>query len=208
MVETILEWLRPLFAGALGYAVMGTFVFLDRGAFVGLVAPGDLILALGGVYAGRGELEVLLVVVVGTAAGLAGENVSYWLGRRYGRSILKHIPFGNRIDPYLERSEDYFREHGRRAVFIGRYISVVGTFLPFTAGVSRMSYGRFIAADVAAVALWAGAVTALGYFLSARVDLIDKALSRFGWGLLILAALYFGWKKRASIRARLQSTRS
>src|SRR5918996_2969569 len=109
MVETILEWLRPLFAGVLGYTVMGTFVFLDRGAFVGLVAPGDLVLALGGVFAGRGELEVIPVIVVGTAAGLAGENVSYWLGHRYGRSIITRIPFGDRLEPHLERSEDYFR---------------------------------------------------------------------------------------------------
>jgi membrane protein DedA with SNARE-associated domain len=208
MVETILEWMRPFFAGILGYAVIGTFVLLDRGAFVGLVAPGDLILALGGVFAGRGDLDVIPVVLVGIAAGLAGENASYWLGRHYGRSILGRIPFGDRLEPYFERSEHYFREHGRRAVFIGRYVSVVGTFLPFTAGLSRMSYRKFLAADVAAVALWATAVTALGYLLSARVDLIDKILSRFGWGLLVLVALYFGWKKRAAIRARLDSSRS
>jgi membrane-associated protein len=166
-----------------------------------------LILALGGVFAGRGQLDILAVVVIGTAAGLAGENVSYWLGRRYGRSILRRIRFGDRLEPYLERSENYFRSHGRRAVFVGRYISVVGTFFPFTAGLSRMSYRRFIVTDIAAVALWAVAVAALGYFLNARVDLIDKVLSRFGWGLLILAALYFGWKKRESIRSRLQSVR-
>jgi membrane-associated protein len=208
MVETILEWLRPLFAGVLGYAVMGTLVFLDRGAFVGLVAPGDLILALGGVFAGRGELDLFPVVVVGIVSGLSGENASYWLGRRYGRSILKRVPFGDRLEPYVERSEDYFRSHGHSAVFIGRYISVVGTFLPFTAGLSRMSYRRFIVADVPAVALWAIAVAGLGYFLSARVDLVDKVLSRFGWALLILAAAYFGWKMRASIRSRIQSVKN
>lgn len=208
MVETVLEWLRPLFDDGLGYVVVGTLVFLDRGAFVGLVAPGDLILALGGVFAGRGELDLIAVVVVGIVGGLAGENVSYWLGRRYGRSIVKRIPFSDRLEPYLGRSEDYFQRHGRFAVFVGRYVSVVGTFLPFSAGMSGMPYRRFLAADVAAIVLWASAVAALGYFLSSTVDFVDKVLSRFGWGLLLLAVFYMAWKKRAAIRSRLQSVKS
>jgi len=208
MVETILDWVHPLFAGMLGYALIATFVLLDRGAFVGLVVPGDLVLALGGVFAGRGDLDVFPVVLVGIGAGLAGENASYWLGRRYGRPLLKRIPSGDRLEPYLERSENYFRKHGRRAVFVGRYISVVGTFLPFTAGLSRMSYRRFLVADVAAVSMWAVAVISLGYFLSARVGLVDKVLSRVGWGLLVMVALYLGWKKRSVIRSRLDSVGS
>jgi len=208
MVETILEWVHPLFAGVLGYALIATFVLLDRGAFVGLVVPGDLVLALGGVFAGRGDLEVFPVMLVGIGAGLAGENASYWLGRHYGQPLLKRSPFGDRLEHYFERSEDYFRTHGRRAVFVGRYISVVGTFLPFTAGLSRMSYRRFLVADVVAVSMWAVAVISLGYFLSARVDLVDKILSRFGWGLLVMVALYFGWKKRSVIRSRLDSVGS
>ena len=203
-----MEWVHPLFAGALGYAVIATFVLLDRGAFVGLVVPGDLVLALGGVFAGRGDLDVFPVVLTGIAAGLAGENASYWLGRHYGRSILKRIPFANRLGPYLERSENFFGTRGRRAVFVGRYVSVVGTFLPFTAGLSRMPYRRFLVTDVVAVSMWAVAVISLGYFLSARVDLVDKILSRFGWALLVIVALYFGWKKRSVIRSRLNSVGS
>jgi membrane protein DedA with SNARE-associated domain len=207
MVETILEWVRPVFSGGLGYLAMGMFVFLDRGAFIGLVAPGELILALGGVFAGRGELHFPAVVAIGFVAGIAGESASYWLGSRYGRSILKRVPFGERFEPYLERSESYFRAHGRRAVFIGRYISVVGTFLPFAAGMSRMPYRRFLVADIFSLMLWSVTVTGLGYFLTSNVDVIDRILSRFGWGLLAVAVLYLAWKKRAAIRSRLQSMR-
>ncbi|HVM34681.1 MAG TPA: DedA family protein [Actinomycetota bacterium] len=208
MIQNLLDWFGPFFSGEVGYLVIAVVVLLERGAFTGLVAPGDVVLALGGVFAGRGTLSLPLVALTGVVAGIAGETFSYWLGRRFGRRILRRFPFRERMERYLHRTEEYFREHGRRAVFVGRYISVVGTFLPFTAGMSKMPFGRFLVADVVGMAIWATGLTILGYFLSAQVYLVDKVLSRAAWGVLGVVVIVIAWRHRSDIRDRIRAIRS
>jgi membrane-associated protein len=189
IVETIIDWVGPLYTGAPAYLLIGAVVFLDRAAFTGLVIPGDLVLALGGVFAGRGDISVVGVLAIGIAAGIAGECASYWLGRRYGMRVVRRLPFTDRLERKLNSARRYFHRRGRAAVLIGRYVSVVGTFLPFVAGMSKMPVKRFLAYDVLAITTWAVGMTLLGYFLNSQIQLIDQILSRFGWGLLILVAV-------------------
>jgi membrane protein DedA with SNARE-associated domain len=205
IVETVVDWFGPVYQGLLGYGLLALVILLDRGAFTGIVVPGDLFLALGGIYAGRGQLSVVLVIMVGAAAGLTGETVSYWLGRKFGTRIIRRLPLANRLEKYLDVARDYFRRHGGITVFVGRYVSVAGTFTPFAAGTSGMRFGRFIAFDVPAIVLWAVGISLLGYFLNSEIDLVDRILSRFGWGLLAVAVLWVGgryaWKRRDRIRS-------
>src|SRR5438067_584772 len=125
----------------------------ERSIFLGLVVPGDLILALGGVYASRGKLDLWLVIVVGILAATAGESIGYWLGRRYGRGFISRIPLVRRLDDRLEDAEGYFKRHGGKTVAIGRYATAAGAFVPFTAGVGKMPYRRFLLFDVPAIAV-------------------------------------------------------
>jgi len=191
VIETLLDLARPLFAGVAGYVTVLVLVSLDRGAFVGLVAPGDVVLAVAGVYAGRGELWLPGVMIAGAIAGWAGEGFSFFLGRRYGKQIVERLPFRRRLEAGLEKTERYFRERGRRAVLLGRYVAVVGTFLPFTAGMSGMPLRRFLLVAVPGIALWSVAVTTLGYVLRAQVETLDRILSRSGWVLLAVIAVGF-----------------
>lgn len=134
MIKTIVDVFGPLYSGAVGYLAIAGLTFLDRGAFTGVVLPGELFLALGGVYAGRGDLSVVVVMLVGALAGLLGETVSFWLGHRYGVRITRHLPLANRFEKHLDEAHDYFRRNGGKTIFIGRYVSVVGTFMPFAEG--------------------------------------------------------------------------
>ncbi len=208
IVETVVDWFGPLYAGALGYLVVASVIFLDRGAFTGVVIPGDLFLALGGIYAGRGKLAIALVIVVGVFAGVAGETLSYWLGRRFGVRMIRHLPLANRLEKHLDSARDYFKRHGGKTVFIGRYVSVAGTFMPFAAGMAEMPFPRFLAFDAAAIGVWATAVSLLGYFMSSQIDTVDQILSQFGWALLAAVVLFVGgrmaWKHRDAIAKRLR----
>src|SRR5439155_7114825 len=163
----------------------------------------------GGIYAGRGNLSIALVIAVAAVAGILGETLSYWLGRRYGVRMIRRLPLANRFEEHLDRARGYFRRHGGKTVFIGRYVSVAGTFMPFAAGMSDMPFLRFLAFDAAAICAWAAGVSLLGYFLNSQIDLVDTILSKFGWGLLILVALgvagRFAWKRRTRIRTWLRS---
>jgi membrane-associated protein len=203
LVKTVIDWFGPLYAGALGYALIAGIVFLDRGAFTGVVIPGDLFLVLGGIFAARGDLSLPVVIVVGLVAGVAGETLSYWLGRKWGVRIIRRLPLANRFEKHLDSAKDYFDRHGGKTVFIGRYVSVAGTFMPFAAGMSDMAFPKFLLFDAAAIAMWAVAVTLLGYFLNSQVELADRIISDFGWLLLVLVVLFCGgrfvWKRRSNI---------
>src|SRR5207247_7653652 len=114
-----------------GYAIIAAGVLAERSILVGLIVPGDVILALGGVYAGRGSLELWAVIVIGTFAAIIGESTGYWLGRRYGKGLIRRIPVVARLEGRLAGAEEYFKKHGGRTVAIGRYATAAGAFIAF-----------------------------------------------------------------------------
>ena len=190
LVEKIVDWVQPAFISA-GYLIIGVAVLFERSIFVGLIVPGDLILALGGVYSAQHKMDLAGVIVVGILAAITGESVGYWLGRRWGHKLLRKIPVLNRLAHRLEDAEVYFRRHGGKTVFIGRYATAIGAFVPFTAGMGRMSYRRFLAFDIPAIVIWATGISIFGYFFGRNLDFVDKVLSRFGYFVLAVAAGYF-----------------
>lgn len=205
LVETIVEWLEPAFLAA-GYLIITGAVLMERSIFVGLIIPGDVILALGGVYASQGRMSLAAVIVLGTLAAIAGESIGYWLGRRYGMRLVRRLPLVRRLEGMLERSRDYFRRHGGKTVAIGRYATAAGAFIPFTAGIAHMPYRRFLLFDVPAIVVWASAISVFGYVFGRNLAFVDKALSRFGYVVLGLAvALFLGrylwkrWRERAGM---------
>ena len=183
-----MTWMQPAFIVA-GYEIIALAVLLERSIFIGLIIPGDIILALGGVYASEGRLNLAVVILIGIVAALSGESLGYLLGRRLGLRLIRSIPLVRRLEPRLDDAHAYFRKHGGKTVAIGRYATAAGAFVPFSAGVARMSYRRFMLFDVPAVAIWAAVITTFGYLVGRNLDLIDRTLSRFGLLVLILAAV-------------------
>jgi undecaprenyl-diphosphatase len=212
LVEKIVDWIEPAFLAA-GYFIIIGGVLLERSIFLGLIVPGDLILALGGVYASQGKMNLVAVIIVGTLAAIVGESVGFWLGRHFGVRILRHLPFvGPRLSRVIEESEDYFKRHGGKTVAIGRYATAAGAFIPFTAGAGKMSYLRFLAFDVPAIIVWATAISVFGYAFGRNLAFVDKVLSRFGYAVLALFILFFLgrylWKKRKERKENKTSARS
>ena len=205
LVEELIEWVDPVFTGALGYAVISAAVLLERSILIGLIIPGDVILAAGGIFASRGELELWIVVLVGAVCAVVGESVGFWLGRRHGVAFLRRVPIANRLVGQLEAVQALFARHGGKAVAIGRYAAFAGAFIPFVAGMSSMRYRRFLAFDVPAIAMWAAGIGAVGYLFGENVDLVDRILARFGYallGLLIVGLGFYVWRRRRAGRPR------
>ena len=213
LVERLVHWIQPAFLAA-GYFIIAGGVLMERSIFIGLIIPGDVILALGGVYAAQHQMNLAAVIVIGTVAAISGESIGFWLGRRFGIRLLRRLPFfGPRLSRVVEESGDYFRRHGGKTVAIGRYATAAGAFIPFTAGAAGMSYLRFLAFDVPAIAVWATGISIFGYYFGRNLSFIDKVLSRFGYGVLAHAVLLFAgrfawkrWRERAERGSRKSRT--
>jgi membrane protein DedA with SNARE-associated domain len=178
--------------GPWSYALVGGLAFLETSAFVGLVAPGELAVVLGGVLAGRGQMELSVLFGVVWAAAVAGDGCGFVLGRRLGRPFLtRHGARVGATPERLEQVERFFARHGAKAIVVGRFIGVVRAMGPFTAGASGMRPGRFVAADVLGAGLWAGTFTGLGYLFAGSVAALVDALHRaqLAAGIALAAAL-------------------
>ena len=128
----------------------------------GLVATGDAVLA-GSPVASIAPLWVLLVTV--PVAAVAGDQVGYLIGRKAGPSIFDRDDSRLFKRRYVTEAHEFFDKHGGRAIVLARFVPVVRTFTPVTAGVARMPYRSFLTYDVLGGLLWGVGVTTLGYFL-------------------------------------------
>lgn len=198
LIKEIVDWIGPLFATA-GYFIIFFAVVSERSILIGLFVPGDVIIALGGVYAARGDLNVVAVIALAFVAAMIGESIGFWLGNRYGMRLIRRLPLVNRLEDKLESVEDHFKRHGGKTVAVGRYATAAGAVIPFAAGMGNMSYRRFVAFDAPAVLVWAIGITLVGYVFGRNLDVVETILSRFGWailGLLILAiAVRIVWSR-------------
>ena len=190
-LETLVEWIGPFFAVA-GYWIVFGSTLAERSIFIGLVMPGDVVLAMAGIYAARGALELGWVIALGAIGAVLGESIGYWLGRRYGVTLIRRLPFVNRMERKLADAELYFAHHGGKTVAIGRFATAAGAVIPFTAGLAKMSYVRFLAFDVPSVIVWAAGISLVGYLFGANLERVDTILSRFGWIMLGVLVLLIG----------------
>jgi membrane-associated protein len=189
LIHEIVRWVGPLFVSA-GYVIVAVGVLAERSILIGLIIPGDVIIALGGVYAARGDLNVVAVIAIAFVAAVCGESIGFWLGRTYGMRLIVRLPFVNRLEHRIEEIRVFFDQHGGKTVAIGRYATAAGAMVPFVAGMSRMPYRRFLMFDVPAVLVWAIGITLVGYVFGRNLDLVETILSRFGWGILVLLVAF------------------
>lgn len=182
--------------GTLGpytYAVVGALAFLETGAGVGLVAPGELAVILGGVSAGQGEIELIPLVALVWACALAGDLTSFLLGRRLGREFLiRHGPKVGITPQRLEQVEKYFTAHGGKTIFIGRFVGLIRPLSPFIAGASKMPARRFIPLTTLAAGIWAAAFSVLGYFFWHSLDQLIALTKQGTSALAAVIALVVG----------------
>ncbi len=180
-IEKIIEDLSEGL-GAWTYGLVAILAFLETGAFVGLVAPGEFTVLLGGAVAGQGDISLPLILAITWLSAFLGDTVSFLLGARLGREFL--IKHGERVRITRERLkqvEDYFAKHGGKTIIIGRFIGLVRALAPFIAGTSKMPYSNFAPYSIIGTGLWATTFILIGYFASQS---LDKVASIVGTGLI------------------------
>ncbi len=183
-----------------------TLVFLlpalEASAFVGVVLPGEIGVILGGVLANQHKLPLAAVLVAGIAGAIIGDSVGYWVGKRYGESLLSRIP--NRIlrPEHIERSKETIRNFGGKAVFIGRFTAALRALVPGMAGMSRLHYGRFLAWNALGGLAWASAFTILGYLAGSQYQRLERYANLVGLALLVAIVAFFVVRHRLAKPSR------
>jgi undecaprenyl-diphosphatase len=165
--------------GSFTYVLVGLGAFLETGAFVGLVLPGETVVILGGAVAGQGDTSIVLTIGIVWFGAVLGDSVSFLLGRRLGRDFLMRYGPRVRITPErFAQVEAYFARHGGKTIVVGRFIGLVRALAPFIAGSSGMSYGYYLPFSVLGTGLWAATFSLIGYFASQSLDKAAEAAGR------------------------------
>jgi membrane protein DedA with SNARE-associated domain/membrane-associated phospholipid phosphatase len=167
------------------YLLVGGFAFLETGAFVGLVVPGETVMLLGGAVAGQGAIDLYLLLAIAWFSAWAGDSTSFFIGRRLGRDfVIRHGPRFGISNERFRNVEGYFGRHGGKTILIGRFIGLVRALAPFVAGSSGMRYRAFVPYSILGTGVWATAHILIGYFFSRS---IDEAARYAGRGAFLLA---------------------
>jgi membrane protein DedA with SNARE-associated domain/membrane-associated phospholipid phosphatase len=203
-------------AQALGpwtYALVGVMAFLETGAFVGLVAPGETVVMAGGVIAGQGEIQLVLLIGLVWACAVLGDTTSFFIGHRLGRRFLeKHGPRVKITHERLEQVEGYFDRYGGRTILIGRFIGLVRALAPFIAGSSGLPYRRFIPYSIVGCGLWSTTFCVIGYVFWRSFDqvahIVGQAIFGLGLTVAVIVGIVVGYKRRHEIRDWLNEHRS
>ena len=192
--------------GHWGYLVIFLGATLESAAFLGLVVPGEGLVLVAGFFAAQGLLDIGDLTALVALGAIFGDTIGYQMGRRMGRAGLEH--FGGRFGlnaARIEKAESFFKRHGGKAVFLGRFVGFARALVPFIAGSSRMPYRKFLVYNVLGASLWAPAILLLGYFLGASWQKAEQWIGRASAILggvvlfIVLLACLWRWAVRHEI---------
>jgi membrane protein DedA with SNARE-associated domain/membrane-associated phospholipid phosphatase len=194
--------------GAWTYVLVGVMAFLETGAFVGLVAPGETVVIAGGVIAGQGQISLIPLIGLVWVCAVLGDTTSFYIGRRLGRRFLeRHGPRVKITHERLEQVEGYFDRHGGKTILIGRFIGLVRALAPFIAGASGLAYRRFIPYSVVGTGLWSTVFCVLGYVFWRSFDKVahvaGQAILGFGVTVGVIVGIVVAYRRRHDIHAWL-----
>jgi membrane-associated protein len=157
-----------------GLLLIALVIFGESGMFIGFFFPGDTLLLTAGIFAGQGKLSLASVILVVALAAIAGDNVGYHIGKRFGRRLFKRQDSLFFRREYVQRAEDFYEKYGTRTMLFAHFLPIIRTFAPPVAGVGDMKYKLFVPFDAIGCTAWAISVTLVGYWFGGKIPNIDR----------------------------------
>ena len=205
VVQSLLHLLRdPSWViTTFGYPGMALIIFLETGALV-FFLPGDSLLVMAGLFAARGDLNILALNALLIPLAIAGDACSYKIGHTLGDTIFSKKTRLIRPE-HLKAAHDFYERHGGRAIVLARFVPVVRTFVPVIAGVARMGYKRFAVFNMLGGFGWIMSMTLVGYVLGTRFPVLVEHIEKVVLAVVVLSVLpiiFEYLRARLSCRAR------
>ena len=179
------------------YGILFLIIFVETGLVFMPLLPGDsLLFAAGSFCAGvqiDGELAQLNLVVVLSLliiAAILGDALNFWIGQKYGQklALIKIGKYALLKEKHLQKTHDFFEKHGSKTIIIARFVPIVRTFAPFTAGLANMRYPVFLKYNVVGGIGWVLGLTLLGYFFG-NLTIVRENFETVIFGIIGLSLL-------------------
>jgi membrane protein DedA with SNARE-associated domain len=144
-------------------AGIAVLIFIESGVLFPFL-PGDSLLVTAAIISSTLGVTPWQVAVVASVAAIAGDQVGYWIGKRYGRRLFRDDA---RVltTARLEEAEAFFTRWGGLSLVLGRFVPVVRTYVPLAAGTAQMHYRRFLVCNLIGAIAWAPGLTVVGVLL-------------------------------------------
>lgn len=170
--------------GVWSYVLLFLIIFFERGCILTPFLPGDSLLFAAGALAANGELEILLLMLLLTAACFLGVLINYWLGYQLGDYIdLKKPRWINQA--HLKKAHVFFEQYGLSAIIACCFIPVIRTFTPFVAGMAEMSPRKYTAISFLSSCVWIISVLWISYIFG-NMPFVKE---RFSWFVLAMIVI-------------------
>lgn len=173
---------------------------------MGVPSPGETALVLGAVLASQGKLQIWLVILIGIASAIAGDNLGYLLGRRFGREVfVARGPLQAHRRRAVAYGDRFFERHGPKTVFLARWIALVRFAAAWLAGINRMRFPQFFFWNALGGTTWGITYGLVGYFAG---EAGAGVLAKFGIaGAIVLGVMLVGSIVLVVVRERRRAAR-
>jgi len=162
LLETYGAWL----VGAVLFAESSLVFFL----------PGDSFLFTAGLLASREIIGVWPAITLGLLGAVLGNNLGYWLGKRYGEPLFEQERSRLFRPEHLTKTRHYYEKYGAVTIILARFIPVVRTIAPIFAGIGEMRYRTFVTYNFIGATIWVVGLVLAGYWLGEVVPGVDRYL--------------------------------
>jgi membrane protein DedA with SNARE-associated domain len=195
----------PTGVAVLAYLVVGLVIGVES---MGVPLPGETTLVAAALLASQHHLRIEFVILAAAAGAIIGDSIGYFVGRKAGRRLFERL--GRRFHHFSEerivRAEKYFHKYGVWTVFFGRFVALLRIFAGPMAGMLRMHYPRFLAANAGGGIAWATTIGLVAYKIGDNADQIFGRVSVGALAVVAVAvvALYVGRKVRKRRREQIE----
>ena len=196
-MHAIIDWIVQT-VGALGYAGIFFMMLIESSIFP---LPSEVVMIPAGYLCFKGEMNMAIVIILGTLGSIAGALLNYYLAVKLGRKLI--IKYGHYLfftQEKLENVEIFFKKHGSFSTFTGRLIPVVRHYISLPAGLARMNLGLFCFYTGFGAAIWVSVLTLLGYYfgqnealLKENLNLVTTIVMAF---IVFIGVIYIGLEKK------------
>jgi membrane-associated protein len=179
LLDTLSHWFHYLMdvQGLIqtgGYIALAVIVFVETGLMFGFFLPGDSLLVTAGLFAAKGDLNIVTLIVLLSICAVAGDATGYFIGLKLGPALFRRDDSLFFKKKHLIAAHDFYEKHGGKTIIIARFVPIIRTFAPVVAGIGQMSYRHFAAFNVIGGVGWVFSMTMIGYSLIKLFPGIEK----------------------------------